>query len=356
MTVTQSCRNPETVEVSELSTCDKTEELTAGSSCFISCPSNLQLQSENRNTPLVVPKFVRVSSFHRKTVRPDASMAEEDGAKRRFDAQVDFPRKNHTSNTHSTQHHQNGSHRSGTQQPRYHPQQQPHPRTSPSASCNSSLPSSRISAKKQQSLGGSINSASASSANNIHPTPLFQRLVSEEVQELKAYARIIETQNRRLAELERVHGDLEARLEVQSNRRMELEKTLEDRERNWAEQIEELKKDKEEWKKLVHVERTKNARLMDQVVRKDQDIHRMLQRKYDHQQRHDAANTSIRNAPRTLSKSSSAQVNGETTPKNFNAETSSNHESPQVILNANGSPADVRERNVANVLLDFFGL
>lgn len=267
----------------DISSIDKTEQLTTVSSrrgVSSSSPSLQKLQSQKRNTPLVVPKVVRISTVQHKTVNSYASMAEEDGSKRRFDAQVDFPRKNHTSN--STQHHQNGSHRNGTQQQqqqqRYHPSQQ-HARPSPSASCNSSLPSSRISAKKPQSLGGSINSASVSSANNIHPTPLFQRLVSEEVQELKAYARIIETQNRRLAELERVHGDLEARLEVQSNRRMELEKTLEDRERNWAEQIEDLKKDREEWKKLVHAERTKNARLMDQVVRKDQDIHRMLQRK-----------------------------------------------------------------------------
>ena len=114
---------------------------------------------------------------------------------------------------------------------------------------------------------------------NLHPTPLFQRLVSEEVQELKAYNRIIESQNRRLAELERVHGDLEVRLEVQSNRRLELEKTLEDRERTWAEEIHEIEQERDQQKDLVTAERSKNGRLMDQVVRKDQDIQRMLQRK-----------------------------------------------------------------------------
>jgi hypothetical protein len=64
-------------------------------------------------------------------------------------------------------------------------------------------------------------------SNNIHmrgnddglaqqPTPLFERLVTEEVQEIKSYVRIIENQSRRLSELERFHGDLEARLEVES--------------------------------------------------------------------------------------------------------------------------------------------
>jgi hypothetical protein len=113
----------------------------------------------------------------------------------------------------------------------------------------------------------------------IQPAPLFERLVTEEVQELKAYARIIENQNRRLAELERVHGDLEARLELGSRGRVQLEGSLEMRERQWAVKFKELEADRDHWKDVVKVEQTKNARLIDQVVRKDQDIHRMLQRK-----------------------------------------------------------------------------
>ena len=111
------------------------------------------------------------------------------------------------------------------------------------------------------------------------PTPLFERLVTEEVQELKAYARIIENQNRRLAELERVHGDLESRLELESRGRVQLERTLEEREREWAIKFKTLETDRDHWQGVVKVEQTKNARLIDQVVRKDQDIHRMLQRK-----------------------------------------------------------------------------
>ena len=40
-----------------------------------------------------------------------------------------------------------------------------------------------------------------------------------------------------------------------------------------------LEKDRDQWKNVVSQEQAKNARLFDQVVRKDQDIHRMLQRK-----------------------------------------------------------------------------
>ena len=116
------------------------------------------------------------------------------------------------------------------------------------------------------------------------PTPLFERLVTEEVQELKAYARIIENQNRRLVELERIHGDLESRLELESRGRTQLEATLERRERDWAMKYHKLEKDRDQWKSVVSQEQVKNARLIDQVVRKDQDIHRMLQRKVSRHQ------------------------------------------------------------------------
>lgn len=111
------------------------------------------------------------------------------------------------------------------------------------------------------------------------PTPLFERLVTEEYQELKAYTRIIEGQNRRLVELERIHGDLENRLELESRGRTQLEATLERRERDWNIKYHKLEKDRDDWKNEVSQEQAKNARLRDQVVRKDQDIHRMLQRK-----------------------------------------------------------------------------
>jgi hypothetical protein len=127
-------------------------------------------------------------------------------------------------------------------------------------------------------------------SNNIHmrgnddglaqqPTPLFERLVTEEVQEIKSYVRIIENQSRRLSDLENFHGDLETRLEVESRGRQQLEATLEAREREWAHKYSELEGDRDHWKAVVKAEQTKNSRLIDQVVRKDQDIHRMLQRK-----------------------------------------------------------------------------
>ena len=115
--------------------------------------------------------------------------------------------------------------------------------------------------------------------SGMQPTPLFERLVTEEVQELKAYARIIENQNRRLAELERVHGDLEARLEQECNSRMKLEATLEQHELTWTDKYNKLQKERDHWKEVVQLEQTKNSRLIEQVVRKEKDIQKMLQRK-----------------------------------------------------------------------------
>jgi hypothetical protein len=140
------------------------------------------------------------------------------------------------------------------------------------------------------SSGGSSYGGGNRRSNNIHmrgnddglaqqPTPLFERLVTEEVQEIKSYVRIIENQSRRLSDLENFHGDLEARLEVESRGRQQLEATLEAREREWAHKYSELEGDRDHWKAVVKAEQTKNSRLIDQVVRKDQDIHRMLQRK-----------------------------------------------------------------------------
>lgn len=188
------------------------------------------------------------------------------------------------------------------------------------------------------------------------PTLMFERLVSEEVQELKTYARIIESQNRRLAELERVHEDLEARLERQTNQRVELETTLETREKEWAAQCDALKKERDQWKKTVEDERVKNERLLDLVYRKDKEIHRMIQRKYDsaknpsQQHGHTHSHRSEHSLKRNLS---------DKPHERFGSEHSlihDRHKSPHEILAQSGNVEAVRERNVTNSLLDFFGM
>lgn len=261
------CRNPDPVE----SDCDQKCDANSKEE-----PVPTAADFNASTIPPAAPSFVRISSEHPKAMRPNAIMAEAE-VKGRKDAQVDFPLSNHRNTTISSNPH-GSSHRQPQQQRHYAQQQQQHTiRASPSISHSSMSSRGKVS----HSIGGgegSINDHSEGSPI-LHPTPMFQRLVSDGVQELKAYARIIENQNRRLAELETVHRDLETRLEVQSNGILELEKTLEDREHLWAEQIRDLEKERDQLQSMVTLERSKNMSLMDQVVRKDQDIHRMLQRK-----------------------------------------------------------------------------
>jgi hypothetical protein len=181
------------------------------------------------------------------------------------------------------------------------------------------------------------------------PTPLFERLVTEEYQELKAYTRIIEGQNRRLVELERIHGDLENRLELESRGRTQLEATLERRERDWTIKYHKLEKDRDDWKNEVSQEQAKNARLRDQVVRKDQDIHRMLQRKYDNQ-RESGSGQPIRNV-----RHNERQGQG-SSPRQTHHNHDTLNKSPHEILATTGSMETVRIRNVKAVLADFFAL
>ncbi|GAX12040.1 hypothetical protein FisN_8Lh140 [Fistulifera solaris] len=177
------------------------------------------------------------------------------------------------------------------------------------------------------------------------PTPLFERLVTEEVHEIKSYARILESQNRRLAQLERVHGDLEARLQLESQGRQQLEATLEAREREWAKQLEQLESDRNHWRHLVQVEETKNNRLMEEVMRKEQEIRRMLQRKYDHDGR------SVRAMP-GRSATPTEKVEARSSPEIGRSDLRSPHD----VLKASGSAEKVRLRNMEGLLQDFFGM
>lgn len=203
---------------------------------------------------------------------------------------------------------------------------------------------------------------------HVPPTPLFERLVSEEVQELKAYARIIESQNRRLAELERIHDDLEARLELQTKERMELEERLELQERTWEAKCSDLEKERDQWKEDVLSERVKNERLLEQLNRKDQDIHRMLQRRFDaghghvhghmhHNSRRIPSERNIRNQPHSESNKVNSTNSSPSAPNRSGGEHRAvQHRSPHEILAASGTVEAVRERNVTNSLLDFFGM
>jgi len=117
------------------------------------------------------------------------------------------------------------------------------------------------------------------SARSLQPTPLFERLVTEEVQELKTYAGIVERQNLELAKQKKVQEDLEARLRGETRRRKELESLLEEQERLWSEKFVELEHQRNNAEKKLHDEQAKTKKLINQVQRKDQDIYDFFKKK-----------------------------------------------------------------------------
>lgn len=80
-------------------------------------------------------------------------------------------------------------------------------------------------------------------------------------------------------DLERVHDDLEVRLEGQTKARMDLEAELDARERMWSKRYAQLEKERDEWKNKVSAEQNKNELLLKQINHKEKEIHRMIQHK-----------------------------------------------------------------------------
>lgn len=117
------------------------------------------------------------------------------------------------------------------------------------------------------------------SSRSIQPTPLFERLVTEEVQELKTYAGIVERQNQELAKQKKIQEDLESRLRAEARKRKELESLLEEQERLWSEKFMELEELRSRAEKKLEDEQTKTAKLINQVQRKDRDIHDFFKKK-----------------------------------------------------------------------------
>jgi hypothetical protein len=110
--------------------------------------------------------------------------------------------------------------------------------------------------------------------------PFFERVgVRGDVKVVQNYSRIVKQQNARLRELEKFHKELEARLEVEATQKDLLEATLEQREREWELRLERTVAEREHFKQKMNEERAKNDSLLEQLSRKDQVIHGMMQRK-----------------------------------------------------------------------------
>jgi len=240
--------------------------------------------------------------------------------------------------------------------------------------------------------------------------------VSEEVKDLKEYIRITENLSRRVIELEKIHFDLEHRLEEEQIKVQNLEHTLRQREKSWKGQCDTLQKENTQSQKLVKEERLKVEKLLDMVNRLQNEIRNMIMNKFGHDggrgggigsfhpnqnQYHmqgmggltssssysgnikrvtsgqAASSSSITGGiNRTTSTSlannspgndggSLGEVGSATQGRNNRRDNSNDtsasarmgrHISPHELLAHNGSAEAVRERNAVGSLLDFFGM
>ncbi len=111
------------------------------------------------------------------------------------------------------------------------------------------------------------------------PTLFFERIVNEEVAEIKSYTEIIQKQNSEIIELKNNNNEMEARLEFQTKDRIELESTIENQEIHWARKCEELQETVDAFKKSLETEKTTNKKLWDLVYVKEKEIKRAYSRK-----------------------------------------------------------------------------
>lgn len=111
-------------------------------------------------------------------------------------------------------------------------------------------------------------------------TPVYERLVSEEVKEIKEYVRLIEHQSRRLAELERVHDDLELRLEREHAARIRVERSYGKSEQRWKARCARLQSENAEGQSRLAEERSKVERLMEVVNGYKREIHALITTKF----------------------------------------------------------------------------
>lgn len=224
---------------------------------------------------------------------------------------------------------------------------------------NRSLALDSSALKNQHSHGVRLGNGGDLDSTIAPPTPFFERFSNLEGQELKSCAREIESKNRRVSELEKSHDDIEKRLEMACKKNMDLEAQLEDEQQKWANSRESLEKEAETWRSRAQLERTNNERLLDQLNRKDKEIHRMIQRKYDaakntHQHQHSHNHTQSHTMRR--SDGSRQQQSGNASSKHSHPPTNGEHKGPHELLKQNGTSEVVRGRNVIHSLVDFFGL
>eukprot|EP00934_Nitzschia_sp_Nitz4_P006832 Nitzschia sp. Nitz4//scaffold4_size323378//202382//203361//NITZ4_000676-RA/size323378-snap-gene-0.461-mRNA-1//-1//CDS//3329553447//6822//frame0 len=191
------------------------------------------------------------------------------------------------------------------------------------------------------------------------PAPLFERLATEEVNEFKTYSRIIENQSESLARLERVNNDLESRLEDLSREKAELEDTLEMREREWTAKFKQLEESRDLWKREHNRVETEKEILKNKADRKDDDLRRMMSKKYDRRGESPGASQATKrnviqyvNDRQSVVQAPHADMGG----RHHQGGDQMQFSSPLLAIEQRGTSETIRIQNVQTLLSDFFAL
>lgn len=124
------------------------------------------------------------------------------------------------------------------------------------------------------------NQQNSKNNKNIESTtPIFDKLVTDEVRELQVYARMVENQNLEIERMRQYQNDLEKRLQDKSRDHELLETSFEERERNFKATLEDLHGEIKRLRNVVQGEENKNKLLLDQIRKKERDILGILEKK-----------------------------------------------------------------------------
>ena len=114
-----------------------------------------------------------------------------------------------------------------------------------------------------------------------HDAPLFERMGTDDYNQLQNSRHQTDALQQRIHDLERVNLDLEYRLEDQAKQCMEIEKECVSIERSWKVKCKTFEDEIAAGKKQFEAQKMKSDRVRDHLSRTEKELYGILQRKYE---------------------------------------------------------------------------
>jgi len=175
---------------------------------------------------------------------------------------------------------------------------------------------------------------------------IFERIATHDLKEVHEYHGVIESQQKRIKNLEKINMDLEKRLEVQAKQHFQIEKDIAVIDQRWQEKCNALQQEVSDLEVLLKEEQAKSVSAIEKFSRTERELHRMMQRKYDSFQTESKSSSSPGTTQQLILRDLKSQ-----------AERVKQQKSPakQILTPPILSASDIRRKQVEENLLDFFG-